>query len=119
MKSYKGFSTKNPKAINHILQGKDLVIEDVMNEIMTRKGERLMMPTYGCIIHDLIFEPLTSEVSGLIKEDLERIIDNDPRIELLSDITLLEQDHSITATMIVKILPSGEVEQLTIDLERE
>jgi phage baseplate assembly protein W len=119
MKSYKGFSTKNPAAINNILQGKDLVIEDVMNEIMTRKGERLMMPTYGCIIHDLIFEPLTSEVSGLIKDDLERIIDNDPRIELLSEITLLEQEHSITATMIVKILPSGDVEQLTIDLERE
>ena len=119
MKSYRGFSTKNPKAISHILQGKDLVIEDVMNEIMTRKGERLMMPTYGCIIHDLIFEPLTSETSRLVKEDLERIIDNDPRIELLSDITLLEQDQSITATMMVKILPSGEVEQLVIDLERE
>jgi phage baseplate assembly protein W len=119
MKSYKGFSTKNPAAINNILQGKDLVIEDIMNEIMTRKGERIMLPNYGCIIHDLIFEPLTQETSAMVKEDLERIIDNDPRIELLSDITLLEQEHSITATMIVKILPSGEVEQLTIDLERE
>jgi phage baseplate assembly protein W len=119
MKSYKGFSTKNPAAINHILQGKDLVIEDVMNEIMTRKGERLMMPTYGCIIHDLIFEPLTSSTSQLVKDDLQRIIDNDPRIELISEITLLEADHSITATMIVRILPSGEVEQLVIDLERE
>ena len=39
---YSGFSTKNKKAINNVLTGNDLVIEDLMNEIMTRKGERIM-----------------------------------------------------------------------------
>ena len=62
---FTGFSTKNKSAINHVLTGKDLVIEDLMNHIMTRKGERVMMPTYGSIIHDLIFEPLTEPVKEL------------------------------------------------------
>ena len=56
---FTGFSTKNTKAVNSVLTGKDLIIEDLMNNIMTRKGERVMMPTYGSIIHELIFEPLT------------------------------------------------------------
>ena len=74
MARFIGFSTKNKSAINHTLTGKELVVEDLLNNIMTRKGERIMMPTYGSIIHDLIFEPLTSNIRTLIEEDLTNII---------------------------------------------
>ena len=47
MARFIGFSTKNKQAINHTLTGKELVVEDLLNNIMTRKGERIMMPTYG------------------------------------------------------------------------
>ena len=66
MARFIGFSTKNKSAINHTLTGRELVVEDLMNHIMTRKGERVMMPTYGSIIHDMIFEPLTAETITLI-----------------------------------------------------
>jgi phage baseplate assembly protein W len=119
MKQYRGFSTKHPNAINDVLTGSDVVIEDLMNEIMTRKGERLMMPTFGCVIHDMIFEPLDEDTKELIYEDLTRIFNNEPRVELLSDILIEDSEHSITATVTIKILPSNEVETLTIDVERE
>lgn len=119
MKEYRGFSTKNAAAINDVLVGNDLVIEDLMNQIMTRKGERLMLPTFGCVIHDMIFEPLDDETTSLIYDDLKRIIDEEPRVELLSDISITDSEHSITATVIIKILPSNQVETLTIDVERE
>lgn len=119
MRQYRGFSTKNPNAINDVLTGSDLVIEDLMNEIMTRKGERLMLPTFGCVIHDMIFEPLDDFTTEIIYNDLKRIMDEEPRVELLSDITITDSEHSITATVIIKILPSEQVETLTIDVERE
>lgn len=119
MKEYRGFSTKNANAINDVLKGSNLVIEDLMNEIMTRKGERLMMPTFGCVIHDMIFEPLDDVTTDLIYEDLNRIITNEPRVELVSDITIEDSEHTITATMVINILPSNEVTTLTIDVERE
>lgn len=115
---YSGFSTKNKKAINHVLTGNDLVIEDLMNEIMTRKGERIMLPTFGSIIHEMIFEPLTAEVRELIDADLREIISNEPRVELLN-LSLTEKDHSVSVFIQINIIPSNDVKELVIDLERE
>ena len=116
--TYTGFSTKNKKAINNILTGKDLVIEDLMNHIMTRKGERVMMPNFGSIIHDLIFEPLTSEISGMIEDDIKEIISEDPRCEFLN-LRLEETEHTVSAFLSIHILPDRTPVILEIDLERE
>ena len=84
MPLFTGFSTKNKNAINHVLSGKDLVIEDIMNHIMTRRWERVILPTYGSIIHEMLFEPLTEETTELIEEDLTNIINDDPRCNFIS-----------------------------------
>lgn len=115
---YSGFSTKNKKAINNVLTGNDLVIEDLMNEIMTRKGERIMLPTFGSIIHDMVFEPLTDETRTIIEEDLTAIIEGEPRVNLV-DLNLSDDNHSVTVRIRINILPSEEVTELVIDLERE
>lgn len=115
---FSGFSTKNKKAINHVLTGKDLVIEDLMNHIMTRKGERIMMPTFGSIIHDLIFEPLTSEVKIMIEDDIKGIVDDDPRCQYIT-MSLNETEHTISVYLTVSILPENTPVTLEIDLERE
>ena len=115
---FTGFSTKNRKAINNILTDKDLVIEDLMNHIMTRKGERVMMPTYGCIIHELIFEPLTEQIKLLIVEDITAIIDEDPRVEL-ENILVEDKNHTVTVSLRVSIVSVQEPVELKIDLERE
>ena len=112
------FSTKNANAINHELQDKDLVIEDLMNHIMTRRGERVMLPTYGSIIHEMIFEPLTEETTELIEEDLTDIINDDPRCSFVS-VDITESDHTVNAILRLEILPSGEPVELSIDLARE
>lgn len=115
---FSGFSTKNKKAINHVLTGKDLVIEDLMNHIMTRKGERVMMPTFGSIIHDLIFEPLTSEVKIMIEDDIKGIVDEDPRCEFVT-MNLRETEHAVSVYLTITILPENTPVTLEIDLERE
>ena len=118
MPTFAGFSTKNLKAINHELHDKDLVIEDLMNHIMTRRGERVMLPTYGSIIHEMMFEPLTAETTELIKEDLTNIINDDPRCTFVS-VEVTDSDHTISAKLRLKILPSNEPVELSIDLDRE
>ena len=115
---FTGFSTKNANAVNSVLTGKDLIIEDLMNNIMTRKGERVMMPTYGSIIHELIFEPLTDPVKDLIREDIQTIIDEDPRVELF-DIDIIDTDHTINVNISVSIINEDEPVILKINLERE
>jgi len=118
MPIFAGFSTKNVNAINHELTDKDLVIEDLMNHIMTRRGERVMLPNYGSIIHEMKFEPLTEEITDLIKEDLTNIINDDPRVNFVS-IEVTDSDHTINAMLRVDILPTNETVELNIDLDRE
>jgi len=118
MALFTGFSTKNKKAINHELADKDLVVEDLMNHIMTRRGERVMLPNYGSIIHDMLFEPLTSETTELIEEDLTDIINDDPRCNFVS-IEVTDSNHTINAIVRLQILPTNEPVELKIDLERE
>ena len=118
MATFAGFSTKNINAINHELQDKDLVIEDLMNNIMTRKGERVMLPNYGSIIHEMKFEPLTEETTDLIKEDLTNIINDDTRVNYIS-CEITDSDHTINAMLRIEILPSNETVELSIDLDRE
>ena len=118
MPLFAGFSTKNTIAINHELTDKDLVIEDLMNHIMTRKGERVMLPNYGSIIHDMLFEPLTTETTELIEEDLRDIINDDPRCKFVS-IEITDSDHTINAMLRLQILPTNEPVELKIDLARE
>lgn len=38
--------------------------------IMTRKGERAMMPSFGCDIHNYVFELPDATVSGLIRTEI-------------------------------------------------
>lgn len=115
---FTGFSTKNKSAINHILTGKDLIIEDLMNHIMTRKGERVMMPTFGSIVHEMIFEPLTPEVKSIIEEDIRSIIEQEPRVTL-DFIKVSDTDHTLTVSVTVSIVNEDEPVTLEIDLERE
>lgn len=115
---FTGFSTKNKSAINHILTGKDLIIEDLMNHIMTRKGERVMMPNFGSIVHEMIFEPLTPEVKSIIEEDIRSIIEQEPRVTL-DFIKVSDTDHTLTVSVTVSIVNEDEPVTLEIDLERE
>lgn len=77
---YKGFSTINSEVENFNLYDFELIKQDLLNHFYTRQGERLMNPTFGTIIWDLLFEPLTESVKTLILQNVNEIINYDPRV---------------------------------------
>lgn len=79
-KTYKGFSTVNTTSENFALFDFELIKQDIINHFYTRQGERLMNPSFGCIIWDLLYEPLTDEVKYAITENVSQIINYDPRV---------------------------------------
>jgi hypothetical protein len=80
-KMYKGFSTISTQTENYNLYDFELIKQDLLNQFNTRQGERLMNPLYGTVIWDLLFEPLTESVKNVILENVNRIINSDPRIK--------------------------------------
>jgi phage baseplate assembly protein W len=81
-KTYKGFSTLNSKAEHYSLYDFELIKQDIINHFHIRQGERLMQPTFGTIIWDILFEPITEQVKSIILEDVSRIINYDPRVKI-------------------------------------
>lgn len=59
--------------------------ESILLIIGTAKGERVMRPTFGCGIHDLVFAPNDSTTAALVSFAVrEALIDWEPRIEVLT-----------------------------------
>lgn len=84
MDQYIGFSSlefQNNK--NFVLKNVELIKQDLLNNIFTRKGERVMMTEYGTRIPDLVFDPLDDASVFIIQEDLTDVFNNDPRVHLV------------------------------------
>lgn len=79
-KTYKGFSTVSEDSANFSLFDLALIKQDVINHFHIRQGECLENPTFGTIIWDVLFEPLTEEIKALIVKNVEEIINFDPRV---------------------------------------
>jgi len=79
-RTYRGFSTVSPDSENFTLYDFSLIKQDLLNHFHIRQGEKLNDPTFGTIIWDIIFEPMTDDIRRLVLADVEKIINYDPRI---------------------------------------
>jgi phage baseplate assembly protein W len=113
---YKGFSSNETKN-NFKLYDIDLVKRDLMNHFYIRKGEKLENPDFGTIIWDMLFENFTSEVRRLITEDVEQIINYDPRVKV-NALTIDSTDQGIRIQADVVYLPFNINERMTFDFDK-
>jgi uncharacterized protein len=59
----------------------------VFHILSTAKGERLMVPDFGCGMHDLVFSPNTSTQAGAVAAEVRAaLVRWEPRIDVL-DVT--------------------------------
>lgn len=91
---FKGFNTIDNNKAPFNLTDEDLIKRDLLNHFYTKRGERYMRPNFGSIIHDIIMNPLDGMTVSDIKEDVERIIESDSRVNL-DDIRVLVEDQTV------------------------
>lgn len=103
-KMYKGFSTISADSENYNLYDFQLIQQDLLNHFHTKQGERLMNPEFGCIIWNLLFEPLTPEVKNLITNNVNSIINYDPRV-VASQVVVTQYDSGIQIECVLTYLP--------------
>ena len=115
--TYNGFSSREVKT-NYKLYDIDLVKQDIINHFYIRKGEKLMNPDFGTVIWDLLFEPFTEEVKKFITEDVEQIINYDPRIAINS-VSIDSTDMGIRIEADITYLPFNINERMTFDFDKE
>jgi phage baseplate assembly protein W len=114
---YRGFSTVNTNTQNFALYDFELIKQDLLNHFYIRKGERLMQPDFGTIIWDLLFEPLTDDVKDLILQNVNEIVNFDPRVQA-SNVVVTGYDQGIQVECILTYKPYNLSEQLQISFDQ-
>jgi phage baseplate assembly protein W len=114
---YRGFSTVNGSSDNFALYDFELIKQDLMNHFYTRQGERLMNPDYGTIIWDLLFEPLTEEVKGAILQNVNQIVNFDPRVQA-SNVLVTSYQTGIQVQVTLTYLPYNLSENLKLQFDQ-
>ncbi len=76
-----------------------------------------MRPDYGCIIWDLLFDPMTVDNVTLIVDDATRIVQEDGRITLNS-VNLVEYDHGLQLQMNLTYPPLNITERFSLAFDR-
>jgi len=120
MRVFKGYSTVGKEWGNFKIYDIELAKRDLLNEMYTRKGERLMSPEYGYIVWDLLFDPLTHELVDYIRGDTLRIISRDPRLELNTlDVTEDVDLQTLTVKVILNYVPTATITDLVAVFSRD
>ena len=114
---YKGFSTVSNDTENFKLYDYALIKQDLINHFYVRQGERLMNPTYGTIIWDLIFEPMTEQTQNLILQNVNEIINYDPRITA-NNVIVTQYESGIQIECMITYVPYNLSEQLQLQFDQ-
>jgi phage baseplate assembly protein W len=113
---YKGFSSVGDTSFGTRLYDFELVKQDIINNFNTRKGERLMDPEFGCVIWDLLMEPLTDGVREQLTSDITAICNKDPRVYPTQiQLTELDSGFLLELTLVLKQTDQSSLLRLTFD----
>lgn len=114
---YKGFSS-NKKRQNFKVFDIECIRQDLINHFNTRRGERVMNPTFGTVIWDTIFEPLTDDTRATITEDIRALLSNDPRV-IVQQVNIDEQQTGILLELTLTYRLTDQSATLALNFNRE
>lgn len=71
-----------------LISDEDRIRQSIWLILATAPGERVMLPSFGCGIHDLVFQPNTVAVRGSVQAEVNDALARwEPRIDVI-DITV-------------------------------
>ena len=112
-----GYSTQNTNSKNQQFADLELVKRDLLNYFNTRPGERLMMPTYGCGIWNLLFEPYDQSVYDQVIYECQAAIATDSRVQLINT-NVSTYEHGIQVQMDLKFLPFNVIDSFSVTFDQ-
>ena len=115
-KSYRGVSTVGrPK--NFKMYDLELIKQDILNHFHIRQGEKLENPTFGTIIWDILFEPLTDDLKLAVERNVTEIINYDPRVSV-DKVAIDSYEHGIQIEVQLTYLPYSISEKLQMRFDQ-
>ena len=76
-----------------------------------------MNGNFGTSLRDLIMDPLTEQTKQIIVQEVNDVINNDPRV-VPENVLIDEYDHGILVEMTLRYQISDQVETLRVQFDR-
>lgn len=115
--TFKGFSSIDKTRPFTELTDKALIKRDILNHFNTKKGSRVMRPTYGSSLWDYLFEPLDDISRDAIIDDVNNVVNSDPRVAIL-DTDIQEEEHGIIISFRLRYVVFQTIDEFTIIFDR-
>lgn len=112
MATYIGFNTIGRKR-KFTMTDTDLVIRDVLNSLMIRKGEKLGRPGLGTDLWGIVFETLNDQMVKELQQELRDTIEQDPRVRF-EDAQAYTQPNGLLVELFITILPTSQQQRLNL-----
>lgn len=116
--AYKGVSTVSNSSKQFKLYDLGLIKQDIINHFHIRLGEKLENPTFGTIIWDVLYEPLTDTLRDAIVRNVTEIINYDPRVDVVG-VIVDSYESGIQIECELKYLDYSISEQLQFKFDRD
>lgn len=111
-------NVENPGNNTFVLTDIELVERNILNHIYTSKGSRVMMPTFGSTIPDLLFEPLDALVIAECRAEIIAIVAYDPRVRLESiKLTPIYDKHILNVVVVLHYIELTVTKGMNFNLE--
>ena len=90
-----------------------LVIQDLVNALNIKRGQKVGQPEYGTSIWDFVFEPNTEDVQFALENEIRRVISLDPRI-ILNFVKAYPKENGILIETEIAINPFNQATFLNV-----
>ena len=118
MALYRGYNTIDQSGPKTRLEDTELIKRDILNHFNIRRGEKLMNVEFGTIIWDSLFEPMTDLLRNSIIEDVNNIVNFDPRVEV--DSVLVDTyEHGLVIEARIRYKNTNQTEIMRLLFDRE
>lgn len=108
-----GFNTVGQPNPPYNLNNIELVKRDLHNAFATPRGARVMLPNFGTRIYEFLFDPFDEYTKGAIIADAVEVVQNEPRVELVS-VDVFQEDQALTVAMILLFKPESVTDNLYV-----
>jgi phage baseplate assembly protein W len=76
-------------------------------------GSRVMLPSFGSNIFNYLFDPFDQYTKDMIIEDAIRVIEEEPRVSLVS-IDVFQEDQALTIVMVLLFRPESITDSMYV-----
>lgn len=95
-----------------------LVIQDFINAFNIKQGTKVGKPGYGTKLWDYVFDPSTADVITAIQDEVRRVANSDPRIQIAT-ISVYPKDNGILIELEMAVVPFNQAQLVSVFLNQQ